>query len=52
MFPQIRIPWSLVLAIAVVALTVMASFELADAGHNIANRTFLRPIQRAMSLIW
>ena len=52
MFPQIRISWPLVVAVAVIALFWMVSFPLADAGRDIANRVFLRPMENVMRRMW
>lgn len=52
MFPEVRIPWLLVAAVLVVALTMMGSTHLADAGRDTADRIFLQPIERVLRFVW
>ena len=52
MFPEIRIPWLLVVAVVLVVLTMMSSTHLADAGRDTAEWVLIQPIERVLRFVW
>jgi hypothetical protein len=52
MFPELRIPWLLVVAVLVVVLTMMGSTHLADTGRGTAEQVFIEPIERVLRFVW
>ena len=52
MFHQDSLPWPLIVATAFVTLFLMASLPLAEAGFDMANSLFARPLEDVMRQIW